>query len=314
MHYRAETLLSKMERLLIEDLRCFTLRVKGALDYDWFLSFLAARAIPGLEVVSNREYTRSIRIGNERGATIGISYLNETLTVTVVGSLDKEATEAICTRLFDLGANLGEFLSLADDDRILSPLIVRNPCLRLPVFVDPYEGLVRAILGQQVSLSAARTIGGRLVATFGDLAPAFCGKSFWLFPNPKTLADAPLENIQRVGLTTSKARTIQYSSRLVCEGILDFEALQETKPEVAERILGSIPGVGPWTWAYTRMRALGDRDAFPASDLGVQKALAVILKSKVKPIDKAVLENVSQPWAPWRSYATLHLWNSLKSI
>ncbi len=213
-------------------------------------------------------------------------------------------------RLFDLDAPLGELHDLAAGDPVLAPLVAARPGMRLPVYDDPFEALIRAILGQQVSVAAARTIGGRMVARFGRPAPAFeeGGEPLRFFPEPETLAKAGEEALRALGLTGAKARSILGCSEIVASGALDLGSLRTAPAEVADAALRALPGIGPWTAAYVRLRGLGDRDAFPAGDLGVRKALAA---PGEKLANEREAERRSARWRPWRGYATLHLWAGL---
>jgi 3-methyladenine DNA glycosylase/8-oxoguanine DNA glycosylase len=283
------------------------IRIRGPFDADWLGAFLGARAIPELEGFAAGEYRRALR---GRNATIGIRFGKRSLDVRVAGALDLAEMPALVGRLFDLDAPLGELHALAAADPILAPLVAARPGMRLPVYDDPFEALIRAILGQQVSVAAARTIGGRLVARFGRPAPALAGddQPLRFFPEPETLAEAGEAALRELGLTGAKARSILGCADLVASGAIDLVALRAAPAEAATTALRSLPGVGPWTVAYLRLRGLGDRDAFPAGDLGVRKALGA---AGEKLPSEAETERLSQPWRPWRGYATLHLWAGL---
>ena len=122
------------------------------------------------------------------------------------------------------------------------------------------------------------------------------------FSKSKTIADLPFQDLQAIGLTRAKTETIQTIARQIADGTLCFKKLA-SNPLVADEALRKIKGIGPWTAAYIRMRVLGDRDAFPANDLGVLKVLDFPETKRMK--------KLTDKWSPWRAYATLHLWNSL---
>jgi AraC family transcriptional regulator of adaptative response / DNA-3-methyladenine glycosylase II len=153
---------------------------------------------------------------------------------------------------------------------------------------------VRAILGQQVTVKGATALAGRLINKFGK---QFCGPNGLtrLFPEPEVLAEAKIDG---VGLTTARAATVRALARAVCErkinftGVVDFE-------EFLSRLC-EIPGIGKWTAQYVALRALGDPDAFPSSDLGLLRAMN--LRSAHE------LERRSGAWRPWRAYAAMYLW------
>lgn len=282
--------------------------VESPFDAVWLGAFLAARAIPGLESLMAGEYRRALR---GREATLGVRFGKKSLEVRVAGRLDPAEVPALVGRLFDLNAPLGELHALAAADAILAPLVAARPGMRLPIYDDPFEALIRAILGQQVSVAAARTIGGRLVGRFGRPAPALPGdadESLHFFPEPETLAEAGEVALRELGLTGAKARSILGCAEIVASGAIDLSGLRSAPGEVATAALRALPGVGPWTAAYLRLRGLGDRDAFPAGDLGVRKALAA---PGEKLASEAAAERRAEPWRPWRGYATLHLWAGL---
>jgi len=285
------------------------IRVRGPFDAEWLGAFLGARAIPGLESFNDGEYRRALR---GRDGTIGIRLGKKSLEVRAAGALDPAELPALVGRLFDLDAPLGELHALAAADPILAPLVAARPGMRLPVYDDPFEALIRAILGQQVSVAAARTIGGRMVARFGRPAPRLDRQKeeprLRFFPEPETLADAGEAALRELGLTGAKARSILGCSGLVASGAIDLIALRSAPADAATAALRALPGVGPWTAAYLRLRGLGDRDAFPAGDLGVRKALGA---AGEKLPSEAETERLSEPWRPWRGYATLHLWAGL---
>ncbi|HYW51778.1 MAG TPA: AlkA N-terminal domain-containing protein, partial [Gemmatimonadaceae bacterium] len=213
---------------------------------------------------------------------------------------------AMVRRAFDLDADLDAFRALAAHDVLLAPLLAARPYLRLPQLLDPFEGLIRAVLGQQVSVVGASTMTDRLVRAFGTPLPNVGGQApLFGFPAPALLADAGADSLRTIGLTNAKAATLHTVSHAVATGIIDLEALRGAHTDLAEATLVALPGIGPWTAHYVRMRALGDRDAFPAADLGVLKAMA---NANIAKRDIAAR---AEAWRPWRAYATLHLWEPL---
>ncbi|HVT16780.1 MAG TPA: AlkA N-terminal domain-containing protein [Thermoanaerobaculia bacterium] len=311
-------------------------------DFSWMLEFLAPRAVPGVEEVdlAAGEYRRSVRFAGLRGA-ISVRLArgrpgrpdrkagsagrpratgageDRGLLVCVAGGLDAAAAARAIVRMFDLEAPVAELVAALRADPCLRASLARRPGIRLPVYTDPFEGLVRAILGQQVSVAGARTIAGRLVRDFGEPAPGLGGRELRLFPGPAALAAVPPARLQAVGLTGAKTRAIHGAARAVAAGALDLVGLAAAagSPAAAatsatSAALRALPGIGPWTAGYVAMRALGDRDAFPLGDLGVRKALALHHPSGRRPGPRE-LASVAERWRPWRAYATLHLWNSL---
>ena len=212
-------------------------------------------------------------------------------------------------RMFDLDTALGPFLELARRDPLLGPLVARRPGLRLPQLPDPFEGAVRAIVGQQVSVAAARTVVDRLIRRLGEPF-AVAGRDLFAFPDPAAMAAASPESLTALGLTRAKAASLIAVAAATAAGAVDWERLRGATPEAAQAALLALPGIGPWTASYIRMRALGDRDAFPASDLGVVKALAS-LAPRTTPAGIAGIAGLAERWRPFRAYAAIHLWRSL---
>jgi 3-methyladenine DNA glycosylase/8-oxoguanine DNA glycosylase len=196
------------------------------------------------------------------------------------------------------------FVGLHDATQFLAGIVRRRSGIRLPQLVDPFEGLARAVLGQQVSVAGASTITDRLVQLFALRAPGPRNGSFLAFPRQPTLPT-------RVRIdcvpSASHARARDNGGR----GTSDRRRRSRPRgasPRFGRRrpaALEQLPGIGPWTAAYVRMRALGDRDAFPGADLGVIKALAAA------GVERRAIFEVAEAWRPWRGYATIHLWASL---
>lgn len=266
-------------------------------DFAWTLGFLAARVVPSLEGVEGGEYRRSLRVDG-RPVTLAVRFRPGELTVRSSPRLPR--LRSLVTRMFDLDADLGAFHELASGDPLLRDLVASRPWIRLPQYLDPFEGTVRAILGQQVSLAAASTMVDRLVRRVGDPAP----DSLLAFPEPEAVAALGTQGLLELGLTRAKAAALHG----LALADLDWERLRTAPAREAEAELDALPGIGPWTASYVRMRTLGDRDAFPAADLGVIKALRTLLAEEPSP---ARIANLAESWRPWRAYATLHLWHSL---
>jgi AraC family transcriptional regulator of adaptative response / DNA-3-methyladenine glycosylase II len=279
-------------------LDAFKVPIPADFDFDWTLGFLAARVVASLENLEDGEYRRSLRVD---GQPISMAVRVEPGELTVRSSprLPPTKLRRLVTRMFDLDVDLGAFHRLAAGDPLLSGLVAARPWIRLPQYLDPFEGTVRAILGQQVSLAAASTMVDRLVRRVGDPAPDF---GLLAFPRPESVAALGHEGLLSLGLTRAKAATLHGLAVAVLDGTVDWDWLRAAPAAEAEAALDALPGIGPWTASYVRMRTLGDRDAFPASDLGVIKAL------QTTPAQASAL---AESWRPWRAYATLHLWHSL---
>jgi AraC family transcriptional regulator of adaptative response / DNA-3-methyladenine glycosylase II len=242
--------------------------------FDWaaLLTFLAPRAIPGIESVEGDRY--------RRGA-ITAGFADGALSVTGAGEAELERI----AHLFDLHADSRAIdRHLARDPR-LKPLVKVRPGVRVPGAWDAFELAVRAILGQQVSVRGATTLAGRLVAAHGRPG---------VFPHPAVLAKADLTAI---GLPRARAAAISGLAAAVADHPKLFESATIAS-------LCTLPGIGPWTAQYIAMRALHHRDAFPHSDLGLLRAMATEGR---RPTPEKLL-GAAEAWRPYRAYAAMRLW------
>jgi len=270
-----------------------TLKLPFRPPYDWagLIGFLARRAIPGIEAATPQRYRRTFRIGDHIGRVTVAPSAGNSLTAEI--ELDQVTPLREITlrlrRVFDLDA---------DPAVIATHLAELNPPtgIRVPGAWDAFELAVRAILGQQVSVQAATTLAGRLVAKLGaDLnAPDPPNR---IFPEPSTVAHADLTAI---GIPKARAAAISGLARAIAEKHIVFDSLAHL--DEAVRALKQLTGIGDWTAHYIAMRALSHPDAFPASDLGLCKAISL------SPVD---LERRSEEWRPWRAYAAMTLWSKL---
>ena len=266
--------------------------------------FLAARAIPGVEEGDLEHYRRTLSLPNgsavaELSGDAGAhGYLQCQLALNDV----RDLTAAVrrLRRLFDLDADPVAVVAALGADPVLGPSVAAMPGLRTPGHVDGDELAFRAVFGQQVSVAGARTVAGRFAAEHGrKLADAF-GSLTCLFPSAEVIATLAPEQLP---MPAGRARAvIALASALASrEVILDAGADRDA---VAERLL-AIDGIGPWTVAYIRLRALGDPDAFLPTDLGVRRAL----EARGLPGDPRSAASMAEAWRPWRSYALQYLWS-----
>ncbi|HET9727933.1 MAG TPA: AlkA N-terminal domain-containing protein, partial [Acidimicrobiia bacterium] len=277
------------------------------LAWSALLAFLAPRAIPGVEAVDLERgvYRRTVELAGAPGV---IEVWNEPAehALRVRAHLPDFAglvhLVAGIRRLFDLDAEPRIIDRALARDPALRALVRAQPGMRVPGAIDPFELGVRAILGQQVSVGAATRLAGRLVEQFGQPVPGVSALGLThLFPEPDDLAGADLTTI---GVTQARARAIgAFADALAC-GKLRLDAGRSLDERLHE--LRSLPGFGDWTAQYVAMRACGERDAFPASDLGLRRAL--------DGLDAAALEQRAERWRPWRAYAALHLWTGGTSV
>ena len=270
--------------------------------YDWsaMLRFLADRAIDGVERVEGVSYQRSVRIvsGHEFLGWIKIEPLpgKHALELRISPSLASVAPQVIARvqHLTDIHRDPEEVLS------VLGALATPNSGLRVPGAMDGFELAVRAILGQQITVRGARTLAGRFTAAFGQAIEAPMLNA--VFPKAADVARRRVATIAKLGVVVARAQAIIDISKVINDGTLDLRPGAPVEPNLAA--LRSIRGVGEWTAQYIAMRALAWPDAFPHSDLALCKALGGCSP-------KMALK-MSEQWRPWRAYAVMHLWNSLR--
>ena len=268
-------------------------------------AFLSRRAIPGVEEVGANSYRRTVALGETRGIMkVELQQTKPALVLHVQLNRLQDIPVLVqrCRSLFDLDADPLAIHEVLGNDPMLAPLIAARPGLRLPGTINGFEIAVRAILGQQISLAGARTLLSRLVQQFGEPLAEADGVLTHFFPTPEVIAQADLACL---GITSGRARALGALAEQVSAGRLVLERRAD-RVEVEARLL-ELPGVGAWTASYIAMRALGDPDAFPASDLGLRRGLeARGLASDVKSITQH-----AQAWRPWRGYAVMHVWAGL---
>ncbi|MGD0447565.1 MAG: AlkA N-terminal domain-containing protein [Candidatus Dormibacteria bacterium] len=266
------------------------------------LSFLSVRAVPGVESATAGGYARGLRTPG--GAAVVLLTPGDghvLLRVRLDDLSDLEGVVRRCRRLLDLDSDPDAVAAGLRRDPLLDRLIAGLPGLRVPGSAEPFETAVRAVLGQQVSVAAARTLAARLVARHGDPLPFPIGGVTHLFPSPERLAGADLDGL---GLTGRRISSVRALSGTVAAGDLD---LAGAGADELDAILSGLPGFGPWTRAYVAMRVLGDPDAIPLGDLGLRRAMERLGEAA----DAGSLARRAELWRPWRAYAALHLWNSL---
>ncbi len=285
-----------------------TLQLRYRPPYDWtsMLGYLEARAIPGVEVVENGRYLRTVEIGGFAGSVeVGHLPQRQSLGITIHFP-DVRSFPAIVTRvrrLFDLGADIETIDAHLSCDPLLAPLVAQRPGLRAPGGWDGFELAVRAILGQQISVAAARRLAGQLVALHGTPVPtgyvSHPGLSR-IFPTAQRLTAA-----ESLGLAMPGAR--QSSLKALAEAAVADPNLFRPFGTIEEAIarLRAIRGVGEWTAQYIALRAIREMDAFPASDIGLLRGAARL--DGVRSTSTRLLDR-AESWRPWRAYAAQHLW------
>jgi AraC family transcriptional regulator of adaptative response / DNA-3-methyladenine glycosylase II len=287
-----------------------TLKLPFHPPYDWdaMRDFLAARAIPGVESVGERSYARTVHLDGTSGAIFvepgDGTYMNVTVRFPRLASLP--AIIARVRRVLDLAADPATIGAHLADDEVLAPLIAARPGLRVPGAWDGFELAVRAILGQQITVSAARTLAGRLVAQLGtplaDERANAAGLTH-LFPDAARLANAGASTFS--GMPRSRGMALQSLAQACIKDPLLFSVRRDL--DTAVSTLCSLKGIGTWTAQYIAMRQLREPDAFPVGDIALLRAFERVTGTRSP---RALLERAAR-WRPWRAYAAMHLWASL---
>jgi AraC family transcriptional regulator of adaptative response / DNA-3-methyladenine glycosylase II len=278
--------------------------------YDWeaLIGFLGARAIAGVESVGPRLYCRSIRLGGEFGLIRVAPSAGDHLSVAIrfphLSALP--AILARIRRIFDLSADPEAIAAHLGHDPDLAPRLAARPGLRVPGAWDGFELAIRAILGQQISVTAATGLAARLVRDHGaplpeSLAGAAPGVTH-VFPTAAALARADLGSLP---MPRARSSALAALARAADDDAALFEPAATV--EDAVRRLRALPGIGEWTAQYIALRALREPDAFPAADIGLQRSLAD--PAGVRPSTAALLAR-AEAWRPWRGYGALHLWTT----
>jgi AraC family transcriptional regulator, regulatory protein of adaptative response / DNA-3-methyladenine glycosylase II len=282
-----------------------TLRLPYRPPLDWraLLGWLRSRALPGIAESDGQAYRRTLRL--PRGAAIVTlepldGYIRGTLRLESMADLTSAVRQ--CRRLLDLDADPLSVTEVLVRDRLLSSTVRRHPGLRAPGAVDGTELAIQAVLGQQVSIAAARTLATRLVSAHGERVKIADPTLTHLFPRADAIADADLS---RLGIPATRRATVHALSRAVENGDLALDPGAD-RTDVYRR-LRELPGIGEWTAGYIVMRALGDPDTFLPGDLGIKKAGA---RLGLGDTARAISDHAAA-WRPWRTYATHQLWATL---
>jgi AraC family transcriptional regulator of adaptative response / DNA-3-methyladenine glycosylase II len=300
--------------------------------YDWpaMLAFLRARAIPGVEAVSGDSYARTIEIDDVRGTVLVQPAAERHALRAAIRFPRLSALPTIIARLrrvFDLAADpetIGAYLA---EDPALAPLIAARPGLRVPGAWDGFELAVRAVLGQQITVSAAVGLAGKLVKAYGapldartsaDAAVKFSASGrvsdrgedslMHVFPQAERLANA---NLSTLGMPRARAAALSAIAAAVVADPQIFGPTRALDAAIAQ--LRALDGIGEWTAQYIAMRAMREPDAFPAADIGLMRAMAEADGARERPTPRELLARAER-WRPWRAYAAQHLWAATAAI
>lgn len=304
-----------------------TLELPFRAPYDWprMLRFLAGRATPGVEAVEDGAWLRAIDFNGASGTLAVRRHARKRCLVAQIDgpvSVHAAALAAPLARVFDIHADPAAIQTGLGDDPWLGPLVAAAPGLRVPGAWSGFELVVRAIVGQQVSVKAATTIVGRLVERVGKPIEGHPhARTAWRFPTPAALAAADLTGI---GMPGKRIAALQGFAAAVASGAVAIErspapdqgrkasaadaAAQRATLDAMRAALLALPGIGPWTVEYVAMRAWRDADAWPATDLVLMQTIAARDPALVRATQQRARTDA---WRPWRAYAAMHLWNEI---
>jgi AraC family transcriptional regulator of adaptative response / DNA-3-methyladenine glycosylase II len=277
------------------------LPVRPPFDGPGLMRLLASKAVAGVEDADGSGYRRALQL--PRGeATISLRPAADHVACELRLADPRDVVPAVARarRLLDLDADAAAVDKVLGADPLLAPLVAAWPGMRVVGAVDGFEMAVKAVVGQQVSVAGARTVTARLVAAYGKPVTAPDGAVTHQFPTAEALAAADPTTLP---MPRSRGRTLVALSAAVAEDALDLDAGADRDATTAALL--ALPGIGPWTADYVRMRALGDPDVLLTTDLGVRRGLER-LGSAGDPRSAAA---TGEHWRPWRSYALMHLWH-----
>lgn len=271
-------------------------------DARGILAFLARRAIDGVEDASSEHYTRALDLPHATGvATLRPAEGHISATLKLTDMRDLGTAVSRLRRLLDLDADPQAVAQVLGDDPALAPSVRRTPGIRVPGCVDGAEIVIRAVLGQQISVAAARTAAARLTASLGKPLPHPEGSVHRLFPSPDALASGAADLLTG---PRRRTETVRIVSEALADGTLQVDPGREESELRAE--LEAFPGIGPWTANYVVMRVLGSPDILLDGDLALRRGAAVL----GLPSESKSLRLHSAKWSPWRSYAGVLLWRA----
>jgi AraC family transcriptional regulator of adaptative response / DNA-3-methyladenine glycosylase II len=302
-----------VETMAMDERQTSTLQLSYRPPYDWnsMLAFLRARALEGIEHVTDTSYARTVQLRDAKGwIRVTHSRPSHSLHSRPSHSLLVELTHTLMPvlpallgrvrALFDLDARPDLIARHLRKDARLAAAVKANPGLRVPGAFSGFEMGLRAILGQQVTVKAATTIACRFVEAFGDPIVTPFAELNRVTPSPTRVADASVDDIARHGIIAARAKSIIALAAAQASGELSLDGGAQRNPDESITRLAGLPGIGPWTAHYIAMRALRWPDAFPKEDIAVRNRLGGVTAREA--------EALSQAWRPWRSYAVMHVW------
>jgi AraC family transcriptional regulator of adaptative response / DNA-3-methyladenine glycosylase II len=297
---------SELRRKSVHDPE-ITITLSYVPPYDWaaMMAFFGARAIEGVEVVTPERYMRAIELDGVQGTVSVAPVDGKNALAATIAFPNVKALPIIVSRLrrmFDVGADVRAITAHLKKDARLARAIKARPGLRVPGAWDPFELAMRAVLGQQITVAAARKLAGKLVAICGMPLSSGAPGLTHTFPSAARVADADLSGM---GMPGARLRTLTAVAKAALAERDLFNTAVDLESAVAR--LCALPGIGDWTAQYIALRALHEPDAFPASDVGLLRAMDESLGKRATPDD---LLAMAQSWRPWRAYAAQHLWTA----
>ena len=292
----------------LDEVATLELPFKPPFDWPRLLRFFGGRATPGVEAVEDGAYRRAIDWAGDSGTlSVRLHPRKRCLVASIEGPVSRhaDALAAPIAKMFDLHADPKKIGAGLAADPWLAPLVEAVPGLRVPGAWSGFELVVRAIVGQQVSVKAATTIIGRLVQRAGERIEGHPHENTaWRFPTPAALAAVDLAQI---GMPGKRVAALQGFAHAVATGDVPLDS-NTADADALRAALLALPGIGPWTVEYVAMRAWRDADAWPAWDLVLMQAICARDPSLVRPTQQ---RSRTDMWRPWRAYAAMHLWNEV---
>ncbi|MBJ3816467.1 DNA-3-methyladenine glycosylase 2 [Shimwellia pseudoproteus] len=272
----------------------FELHWQPPYDWGWMLGFLGARTVAGIDRVTPAGYQRALAIGEHRGlVSVAPDVAGQGVRVALSPGLMPVADTVLgrVRRLLDLDCPVAEM------NGALGVLAAPHPGIRLPGCMDPFEQIIRAVLGQLVSVAMAARLTTRLVAQLG--APLEDNPGWSAFPGPAQLAAADPLLLKAMGMPLTRAQSLIHIARACLDGHFPLQAPAD--PLAGIKALTRYPGIGPWTANYFALRGWQVVDIFLADDY--------LIKKRFPGMTTALIRKYAQRWQPWRSYALLQIWH-----
>ena len=289
------------------------LAIRPPFDAAEVIRFLTSRALPGVEHGDGSTFTRLLSLSggpatitlrpefdDRRGGESASVDDGMNVELRVTDLTDLSAAVSVAERLCDATCDPAGVVELLGADPHLGPSVHAHPGRRMPACADGFEALVRAVLGQQVTLGRGLRLAGQLVSAVARPAPDWAPSG--LTHLPLSAADVAAADLSMLGMPGARRRALTAAAEAVASGVVSFDA--HASRQAVRQALLAVPGIGPWTVDYVALRGLADPDAFPIGDVALQRGAANL------GIDRAPLALLTraEAWRPWRAISTAHLW------